>query len=205
MPKHLSLATVVDKNKIASSEAFLMLLEVEVRDPVTGQLDETVYLVRNDEDIFYQGQLYTKSAFEFSVTEAAGEIPEVSVGIEDPTGSVIERAERHHGGVGWKIRMKYISTANITQPPEVEEMVYVMGSKARNYRMDFVLGARNPLAQRFPRRLQWRDRCSWLYKSTDCGYAGALPSCDYSLQGGNGCAAHGNTQRFGGFPGIAPR
>jgi hypothetical protein len=31
---------------------------------------------------------------------------------------------------------------------------------------------------------------------------GIMPSCDLSLQGPNGCAAHNNTQNFGGFPGL---
>ena len=205
MPKHLSLATVVEKNKIASTVAFIMLLEVDVVSNVTGLVIETQYLARNNEDVTYQGQVYTSTAFKFEVEESAEGVPEVSVVINDPTGRVMSKVEAYGGGVGWKVRMKYVNTGNLDQPPEIEELVYILATKAENYVVEFTLGARNPLSQRFPRRMQWRDRCGWVYKGAECGYAGPEATCDYSLQGGNGCSAKGNEHRFGGLPGIRPR
>ena len=205
MPKHLSMATVVEKNRIASPVAFIMLLEVDVTDTVTGAFIETLRLARNNENITYQGEVYTAVSFDFNIEEAADSVPEVTLSVKDPTRTVMARAEQHAGGVGWKVRFKFINTGNLSQPPEIEEMVYIVASKAKTFAIDFTLGAVNPLAQRFPRRLQWRDRCSWVYKGRECGYGGALVSCDYTLQGDNGCAAHGNTKNFGAFPGIRPR
>lgn len=205
MPKHLSLKTVVEKNRIASPEPFIMLLEVEVTSRVTGTHVETLYLAHNNEDITYQGNVYQKANFDFSITESAEEIPEVKLNISDPTGSVIEKAEEHAGGVGWKVKMRYVTTANLDQPPEIEELVYVIGSKATAYTCEFTLGARNPLTSRFPRRLQWRNRCSFRYKGEECGYTGAMPSCDFTLNGPNGCKAHNNATRFGALPGIKRR
>lgn len=46
--------------------------------------------------------------------------------------------------------------------------------------------------------------CAWKYKSAQCSYAGALPTCDLTFDGINGCLAHfPNSQataylRFGG-------
>ena len=205
MPKHLSIETVIEKNRIASTTAFVMLIEVGVINEVTGILDETIYLARNNEDITYQGHVYTATAFDFNIEESSENIPEVSVSIQDPTGAVMSRAEQYSGGVGWKVRFKYINTGNLTLEPEIEEMVYVVGATAQTYSMDFTLGARNPLSQRFPRRMQWRDRCSWVYKGDECGYTGGETFCDYTLQGPDGCGVKGNTLRFGGFPGIRPR
>lgn len=205
MPKHLSLGTVVEKNRIASPNTFVTLAEIDVIDDQTGTFVETKYLANNNEDVAYQGNTYTAVGFEFDIEETSEGVPEVKLSLQDPSGSVMSQAEAYSGGVGWKVRFKLVNSGDLTLPPEIEEMVYIIGSKAKNYAIDFTLGARNPLAQRFPRRLQWRDRCSWTYKGKECGYTGAMPSCDYTLQGPNGCAAHGNTRRFGGFPGIRKR
>jgi len=205
MPKHLSLGTVVEKNRIASATPFIMLVEVEVVDETTGAYVETVYLARNNEDITYHGEVYTASAFDFEVEESADSVPEVSVNIEDPTQAIVAKTETYSGGVGWKVRFKYINSGDLTLDPEIEEMVYIIAAKARNYSVEFTLGARNPLAQRFPRRMQWRDKCAWVFKSNQCGYSGADTFCDYTLQGPDGCATHDNALRYGGFPGIRPR
>jgi len=205
MPKHLSLATVVEKNKIASAVAFVMLVELDIINEVTGAFVKTEYIARNNEDVTYQGNVYKRASFDFDIEETADGIPEVSLNLVDPSGGIMSLAEYHSGGVGWKVRFKYVNTGNITQPPEIEEMVYVVGSKAKKYGIDFTLGARNPLGMRFPRRLQWRDRCAWAYKGRECGYTGVITNCDYTLQGDNGCAIHSNTKRFGAFPGIRAR
>lgn len=205
MPKHLSLATVVEKNRVASVNAFVMLAEIDVVNPTSGVVTETLYLARNNENITYQGNTYTATFFEFDVEETSEGVPEVTVRIQDMSGSVMKRTEEHNGGVGWPVRFKYVNSGSLDQPPEIEELIYIMAAKAQDYSVEFTLGARNPLRQRFPRRLQWRDRCSWAFKSDECGYTGPETLCDYTLQGPDGCAAKNNTARFGGFPGIRPR
>lgn len=44
-----------------------------------------------------------------------------------------------------------------------------------------------------------RGNCPFSYKGDLCGYSGGLTSCDKSLLGPNGCVAHSNGPRFGGF------
>ena len=78
----------------------------------------------------------------------------------------------------------------------------VTGASAKNYDATFTLGAENPVTFRFPRRRQRRDVCQWRYKSAYCGYTGALPTCDFTMNGSNGCIAHANGPRFGAYPGI---
>lgn len=203
--KHLSLATVVEKNRIASPVAFVTLLEVSVINNQTGSVDEVQYLCRNNEDILFQGNTYKKASFGYKIEHSSDGMPEVKLTIQDPTGSVLQKAEQYAGGVGWKVRFMLVNTGNLSQPPEIDESIHVIAGKVSSYALTLTLGARNPLRQRFPRRLQWRDRCSFRYKGDQCKYAGAMQTCDYTLQGANGCAAHGNEQNFGGFPGISPR
>ncbi|MFP3422090.1 hypothetical protein R0K19_22225, partial [Bacillus sp. SIMBA_161] len=75
-------------------------------------------------------------------------------------------------------------------------------ANSQDYTLSFVLGMENPLSLRLPRRMQRRDRCQWQYKGPECKYTGGLKSCDYSLQGPNGCSAHNNEENYAGFPGI---
>lgn len=79
------------------------------------------------------------------------------------------------------------------------------------------LGSVNLLTLDFPRERFMRTRCGWVFGSTGCGYdttrSGALSTCDQTLNGSNGCVAHGTDEvsagrprlhplRFRGFPGI---
>lgn len=206
MPKHISLGTVVEKNRIASKEAFIILCEIEVVDSTTGDYVETLRLARNNEDILFQGNTYVAVMFDFDSQETSEGVPDLTVTIQDPTQSVMSRTEQHEGGVGWKVRFKLINTGDMTADPEIEEMVYVIAANAQDYIVQFSLGARNPLAQRFPRNMQWRDRCSWKFKDSEgCKYTGPETFCDYTLQGPDGCSVKGNSLRFRGLPGIRPR
>lgn len=204
MARHLSLATVIEKNRIASDVAFIMLVEVDVTDGA-GTLVETLYFAKNTEDFSYQGNLYKRCGFNFQITESAQRVEEISLDLRDPSMTVANKLDQYDGGVGWRIRMMLVNTGNVTQPPEAEQSAFVMGSKVKGYGASLTLGSRNPLKTRFPARVQWRDRCAWRYKSTECGYEGGIATCDYSLQGDNGCAAHNNSHRFGGFPGLRNR
>lgn len=205
MPKHMTLGSVVEKNKIASKNAFVMLAEIEVRDIVTGNYVETIYLANNNEDVTHDGQTYSKSGFSIEFEETSDGVPDVTCEFQDPSGSVISKCEAHAGGVGWKVRFKLVNPADPNQPAEIEELVYIVATKASTYAVEFTLGARNPLAQRFPRDLQWRDKCRWIFKGPICGYAGGATVCDYTLQGANGCSVKNNSHRFGGLPGLRPR
>lgn len=199
---HLSVATVIEKNKIASDVAFVPCVEIDVRDPVTGNVVETLRLVRNSEDLEYNGHTYAASAFDFNIVEESGAQPDIQVVFKDYSRAVQARMQAYGGGVGFTVRLMVVNAGNLSQPPEGMETFEVVGATAKNYIVTFRLGAENPLTKRFPRRTQTRDRCRWVYKGPECGYTGSLGSCDYSLQGPNGCAAHNNTERFGGFPGI---
>lgn len=95
------------------------------------------------------------------------------------------------------------ATAGVAQAEIVDtEYFKVVGAAVKGNIVTWTLGDDNPLASPFPRRRQLMDRCSWRYKSNNCGYAGGMSSCDLTLNGSNGCAAHDNDLNFGGFPGI---
>jgi phage-related protein len=202
MPKSLSVISIRDKNAISSVNAWVSLLAVTVKDPLTAQIIETIYLANNTEDLTFQGQIYVATRFDLELKESAGEQATVSVKVLDYTQAIQARLQAYGGIVGSDVKLIIVNAGNLNQPAEIVENFKIIGTSAANYEVTWELGAENALALPFPRRRQFRDRCSFQYKSVECGYVGGLTSCDLSLQGSNGCAAHANSINFGGFPGL---
>lgn len=205
MPRHHSVATVIDKNRIASLEAFVPMMVIDVINDKTGALVEKIRLCRNgNTDIEYRGNIYASTEFDLNHVSEIDSPSEVSLSFFDRTGVIVRYMETYRGGVGFKVELFFLNTGNMTQPPEFSEVYAVRTASANSadYTVSFTLGMENPLALRLPRRMQRRDRCQWRYKGPECKYTGSKKNCDYSLQGPNGCAAHNNEENFGGFPGI---
>jgi phage-related protein len=164
---------------------------------------ETLHFVRNTEDVTYNGVPYTAAPFDIELKAEAASQPQVTLTMRDYSRDIQARMQAYGGGVGFNVTIMIINGGALSAPPEVVEYFQVVGAHAANYVVSFTLGAENALSFTFPRRRQTKDFCQWRYKDPDtCGYTGGLPTCDLSLQGENGCAAHNNSERFGGFPGI---
>lgn len=202
MPIPVSIATVLEKNEIASSTAILTLLKIEIWDEITRTFPETFYIVQNDEDLSFNGQAYTAYPFEFEMSQSGGEEPNISLTLKDVTGAIKQKMNQYAGAVQSLVTVMLVPANAIAGPPEVSFTFRVLTSSISDFDVSWELGNKNHLSTKFPRRTQMKDRCSWQYKSTDCGYVGVMPSCDYSLQGPNGCSAHNNSPNFGGFPGL---
>ena len=205
MARHLSVATVIEKNRISSAFAFIPVLDIAVKNPETGAIVETLHFARNTEDLVYDEKTYVASHFDFDIKHASGSQPELKLSVVDYSRAIQARMQEFAGGVGSEVTLTIVNTGNLDQPPEVQEHFEVTGASAADYTVEFTLGSENPLMMRFPRGRIYKDRCRWRYKGAECGYSGPLATCDYTLQGENGCAAHDNTRRFGGFPGISKR
>lgn len=206
MSQPLSVVTVIEKNRVASDTPFLVCIEIGIVNPASGDLVETLRLVRNTEAITCNGLEYQPAMFDIELKQAAGEQQQVTLAIKDFSKAVQARMQAYGGGIGFNVKVLVVNGGALNEPPEISEYFEVVGASAANYVCSFILGAENALARRFPRRRQTKDYCQWRYKDEEtCKYAGTKTSCDYSLQGPNGCAAHFNTINFGGFPGIQTR
>lgn len=204
MSSHMSVATVIEKNKIASSTAFIVAMDVEVIDQVTNTSVETLRFCRNSENVTYGGNVYTASSFDINIEHASGEMSAITLTAVDYSSALQGRMQAYGGGIGFNVTVMILNMDALSEPCELKEFYKVIGASAANYVVTFNLGNRNPLTIRFPRRIQMRDRCAWKYKGTECGYAGVIATCDLSLNGPNGCSIHGRSEHFGGFPGINP-
>jgi phage-related protein len=205
MATSLSIASVIEKNRLSSDVPWLIALDIDVIDPATLAVVETLHLVRNTEAIVFNGFTYTPANFDIELKTETGTQTTVSLSINDYTQAIQKRMQDYRGGVGFRVAIMVVNSGALTQPPEIVEHFEVVGASSGNYACSFTLGAENNLAKAFPRRRQMRDYCQWRYKSTECGYTGPLPTCDLSLQGANGCGAHSNVIRFGAYPGLSNR
>ena len=211
MPKSLTIANIIDKNKIASNVAWVFALSVDVIDPDTGLYVETLRVCHNDEQLTIDGQVYTPFPFEIDIEEVAGELPSVSVKISDTTRQFQYLMQQYRGGLGFQVDVIIVavpdSAQNIDLEPDLVDSYRVISASAEasGYTASWELGAENPLAIAVPRRVQSRDRCSHEYKSSSCAYAGPETSCTRTLDGTNGCRAKNNEANYGGLPGINAR
>jgi phage-related protein len=205
MANKLSVASVIEKNRIASDVAYLALLSIDVPDPTTGAILETLRYVNNTEDVVVQGQTYTAVQFSIELTSASGETPSISLSFADYTQAVLSKMNDYAGGVGFNVKISVYAANNLDGDPEVAEYFQVTAATAANYEVSFTLGAESALTKQFPKRTQRRDFCPWVFKDANtCRYSGSLTSCDHTLDGTLGCRAHANVVNFGGMPALVP-
>lgn len=198
---HFSVATAIEKNRIASDVAFVLMLEIGVLDQ-DGTLVETLRICKNSENVIYRGNEFTASNFQVKLNIETGAEPKLQLTAEDPSGYIRDRMELYGGGIGFPVTMLVINTGNLNQPPEVAETFKVTMASAANYQVTFTMGVDNPIGKRFPNRIQWRDQCGYAYKGPRCKYTGDKPNCDFTYFGANGCKAHNNERNYGGFLGL---
>lgn len=201
MSRHLSVATAIEKNKLASDKAFVLLLSVDI---VTweGDFVETLRLARNSENVSYKGHVYNAANFDASLDETVDEAATLQIDAEDPSGYIRDRMTYFHGGTGSSVTLTVVNTGNLEQPPEIEETFELIEASQTGYRVSFKMGVENLLTVRFPNLTQFKDQCTKTYKGPRCKYAGAMESCSFTYDGPNGCKAHENTANFGGLRGL---
>lgn len=207
--KNISLASVIQKNQVSSTDAWLIAMKIHVKDFATAQIVEEIRVINNDEITTIEGEDYEPFPFEIDIKESSSALPTVNVTIQDQTQIVQSYMQRYGGGVGFEIDLMIVRASSATETyiePELVEYFQVTTSSVADYVVSWDLGAENPLRRQFPKRRQNDDQCGFIYKDPDtCCYAGELGTCDLTLNGANGCRAHNNVANFGAYPGIIVR
>lgn len=204
---NLSIASVIEKNRVNSENAIVFTLDITVVDPLNGEEVGELHLTNYTTDLATLGVNYVRFPFEIDLKDESGEIQNLQLIIQDQAGLVHPYLRQYRGGVGSSVMVSIVTVTPEHEVAKVDfaEIFEVISSSSSDFAITFELGAENPLTRMCPRRTQMRSRCSFKYKSTECGYTGALPTCDLTLDGQNGCKAHDNSPRFGGFPSIVPQ
>lgn len=202
MPAHLSVATIIEKNKLSSDVAFIILMDVLIVDPESRQVIETLRIARNNENIIFEGEVYQAGNFDITVEQRKNEDSTVSIVARDPTGFISSKMELVAGGVYSEAVISVVNTARLDKPAEVRERFKIISSANKDYIVTFNLGTENLLSMTFPTRRQFQDRCAWKYKGYGCGSNSLTPTCSYTKDGPNGCTSKGNQLNFKGLPGL---
>jgi phage-related protein len=199
--KHLNLSTVVDKNKVSSDKAFLVLFKVVVRDYLGVEVD-TLRFAKNSENVVFAGDVYQAANFNLDIQVEEGKEPSVTLTAQDQTKTLATYVDLYDGLVKSDVTLYIVNEGALDGPPEIAEDFIVSDATTAEYIVTLTLGTESAVAQRFPNFRQFRNRCAWKYKGERCKYSGAMPTCDFTRDGANGCIAHGNEENFGGFPGL---
>jgi lambda family phage minor tail protein L len=211
--RSLSLPVTLEKHKLASDQPWFMLLDIIFN----ADTDTPTYIriARNTEDVTFQGNVYQAFNFEPDVSEdnGKGELPTVSIRVSNVNRAIHGYLEQYSGGVGAKVILYLVNKANMNGEPELQADFEVIDAHADVMWVTFTLGGDSPMRQMFPRFYYLQNYCIWTYntpamqagldpRGLQCGYKGNLTTCSKTLDGANGCRAHNNSGRFGGFTTI---
>lgn len=201
MPHNLTIDSIIDKNKVSSSNVFLILLEVEVRD-TEGVLVDMVRIAKNSEDVVFETNTFTASNFELDIQIDALKEPSITLEAHDETKQLAQYVDAYDGLVGCNVRVIIVNSGGLTGPADIDEQMIVLSSSFSAYKLRFELGVESSVGLRFPNFRQFKDICFKKFKGPRCQYAGPDATCSYSRTGTNGCIAKNNEINFGGFTGI---
>lgn len=188
----ISSLLILEKNKLSSTYPWLILLDITI--PSTPST--TIYLVRNTEDITFNGQTYTAFPFEVEATKetAKGQIPTVNLRVSNVTRAIQVYLEAYSGLVGQTVTMRVVNHNYLSESYTDLTFTFEILECTSNVQwVDFTLGVANPFSRRFPlyRYIANYCRYSAKFKGVECKakagsvvYFSTTPS-----DGGSGYAA----------------
>lgn len=212
----LSVGAYIEKNKLATDEAWLVLLEITMPDTTV------LKLTNNSENLYWPGtsspstNLYT--AFPFELGEigetSKAEVPSVSLRVSNAARILEPYLDAQDGMVDSSVDIRVVNSMHVLTPtkalgtylttPEIELNYDIVTASSDSQWVIFTLGASNPFNKRFPRNKIMRNSCRYReFKGSQCQYVGAETTCDRAL---TTCRdTFSNTQWFGGCPGVASK
>ncbi len=198
MSRVLPVSVILEKNKLASPNPFLLFLDVQVG---SGEGD-WVYLVRNTENKFLGAQEYTAFPFEVDTTidTSKGDIPSLTLRVSNVTRVLEAYLEELDGLIEKQIVLRLINAANLDDVA-IELTYDIIGTNYDENWVYFTLGAPSPLRKRFPRYKFIAKYCNWVPGGLECGKSAAIGVCRRTYEDCHD--TYSNTPRFGGYLGLS--
>jgi phage-related protein len=198
----LDLSTVaayeIEKNKIASTGAWLVLLEIQYEGLI-------IRVVNNTEDIEWpagSGQIWHRFPFRLGEVseDKGGEIPQFTLRVSNVTRTVGHYLEQFRGGTDATVIVRVVNSNHLDNPkPVTEEFFQAKRAQVDAYWATFILGPDHNIIRRYPPRRYMKNFCPFEFGGIECGYSGEGGPCDHTLKS---CRQLGNSARFGGEPGV---
>lgn len=197
--RDLSAIAKLEKNKISSTGAWLVLLEVQFE-------GETIRVVKNNEDIEWpadSGDIWTAFPFELGeVSEnSKGELPSLQLKVSNVTRTIQQYLEEYAGGTDATVILRVVMSEHLDlTTPELVETFSVKSTSTDAMWAYFNLGPDYSMTQRCPADKYNQNFCPYQFGKIKCGYNGsAYTTCNKTL---SDCRERNNNVRFGGNPGI---
>lgn len=196
MPLSISTSSLQEKNKLTSSGAFILLLEVV--------LDETsVYLCNNTENVIWNSIEWLAAPFTLGdITETKeSELPTIDLNIVDLERRLTPDLDSYSGGVGVGVWLRIVNTALLSEAALREDYFDITETSINHMNnITFKLGVENLMNYRSPKNRFLKSHCRYkVFKGAQCGYTGLETGCNRTF---TRCNELLNTARFGGFPGT---
>ncbi len=196
--RSLSNIAKLEKNKISSTGAWLVLIEVQFQ-------DETIRVVNNNEDIEWPtGSDTLWVAFPFELGDVSenskGELPSLQLKVSNVTRTIQQYLEQYAGGTDATVILRVVMSEHLDlTTPELTETFSVKSTSTDAMWAYFNLGPDYAMNQRYPADKYMQNFCPYKFKGIKCGYNGSRINCNKTL---SDCRIRRNSVRFGGFPGI---
>jgi len=193
---NLPLALRQEKNKLAATAPWLILLQLTLPD------SSVMRFVRNNEDVPFGGEVYTALAFDLGDNRSSGDgsIQGVSLKVANPARVLEPYLEAHDGLIGCRVTMLVVHADNLgSDYSELTLSWDILSASTGSDWITFNLGAENPFRRRFPLQVAIPYSCNWPFKGRECSYVGPATACARTL---DACRSLANSARFGGRPGI---
>lgn len=189
----LSLATILEKNKLQSDGAWLVLLEIQFS-------GVSLRLVRStaEEGIEWNGHKWASFPFELDDIndDAKATNPSVTIKVGNQTRTAQRYADMYNGGVDAVVYIRVVHENHLDiVEPDLELEFVVTEAESDDDWVYFTLGTDDADDKRFPEDRILKDWCPYAFKSIRCGYNGSAAPCTHTLAS---CKALGNGLRFGG-------
>lgn len=186
---------ILEKNKKENAPIFLYIIY-----DYDGNTD--LYLAEYDSDVVFDGQTYTRFPIthNFISESSSGQISKVTISLCNVS-RLIQGYLESYDFRGKKVLIRMV-WANLLSDvsAKIDWTFYVDKYSADEKNVSFELSEKFDILDiSLPYRLYNRNYCSWKFKSSECGYAGAETECNRTLQR---CKELSNRVRFGGFPSI---
>lgn len=206
MALSLSAYAKLEKNKLASTSVWIVLLKITLPDTTILRLSS------DNTNTTWSGETWT--AFPFDMEEigeaSKGEVPQVEIMVGNATKVMQTYMEAANGGVGSDVAVYVVNSGNLGEAtPEFTGNFRAINAYCDPMWAHFVLGASNPYRKRFPLNRMLKTFCrygvtkpGYGFKGDRCQYAGAETTCDRSLAR---CRELNNSHHFGGAPGAGRR
>jgi len=201
MPTILSSAAILEKNRLDSSEPWILLLDIWL----VGA-GASIPVCANNENVTWPsagGTEYVAMPFEMDDIEEEGK---AYMEVELRVGNVSRVMEAYmeadpNGGVGATVILRVVHAAHLDlTDPEIMYTLKCLDAYADSIWAHFVLGSDVPWQRRFPRGRIDPNYCRYKrFGGPRCQYVGVETECDRTL---TRCRELINSNRFGGFPGA---